>query len=140
MPSNNVQLVEDPFAAFNAGDLDRAVAGFAADCELVDIATAMTLRGPAGVKQWLQTFRTALPDTHAQLINVVAAGDWVAVEHHGGGTHNGPLLTPMGEVPPSGRKVELDFGDFFQFRDGEIVALHAYYDSATLLRQIGLLG
>ena len=41
------------------------------------------------------------------------------VEHVGRFTYTGPLLTPNGEIAPTGRRVELQFGEFFQMKDGD---------------------
>ena len=66
----------------------------------------MTLRGPDGMRLWLQTWLDAAPDGHAALERIFGEGDWVATEHHGTATHTGPLRTPTGEIPPTGRKLE----------------------------------
>jgi ketosteroid isomerase-like protein len=63
----------------------------------------------------------------------------VATEHIGRFTHTGPLLTPAGEIPPTGRRVELQIAEVYRMREGKIALLHAYYDVATMLRQPGLM-
>jgi predicted ester cyclase len=80
-----------------------------------------------------------LPDAHAEIVNVLVDGPRVASEHIGRGTHDGPLVTPAGTVPATGRSVELRIAELYELQDGKITALRAYYDSATLLRQFGLL-
>ncbi len=35
--------------------------------------------------------------------------------------------------------MELRIGEFYEVREGEIVTLYAYYDTATIMRQLGLL-
>jgi predicted ester cyclase len=62
----------------------------------------------------------------------------VATEHTGRGTHTGPFPTHEGEIPPTGRSVEVRFGEFFQLRDGKICLMRAYWDSATFFRQLGV--
>jgi predicted ester cyclase len=73
------------------------------------------------------------------LVDVLVDGDRVASEHIGRGTHRGPFVTPAGTIPPTGRTIELQIAELFGVRQGKIRYLHAYYDSATLMRQLGLL-
>ena len=130
-------LVRKLYERFNAGDLEGALSLLADDFVLEDPALGMRFDGPDGFREWVQPFLTAMPDASTELTLVVDGGDWVATEHTGRGTHTGPFPTPEGEIPPSGRSVELRFGEFFQLRDGKIALLRAYWDSATLFRQIG---
>ena len=55
----------------------------------------------------------------------------MATEHIGRFTHTGPLLTPGGEIAPTGRRVELQIAESYQMKDGKINLLRAYYDLAT---------
>jgi steroid delta-isomerase-like uncharacterized protein len=135
---DNGAVVRDLFDAFNNHDLNQAVARVTEDFELIDFAAGQTFRGPDGMRQWLGSFLRALPDAHAQLTNVVEAGEWVFTEHTGRGTHTGPLIGPAGEIPPTGRAVELQIAEICQMRDGKIARLRAYYDGATMMRQLGV--
>ena len=99
MPDDNAAVVRSLFEAFNDGDLVRAASTVSDDFELVDVAAAQTFRGPDGCRQWLETFRTALPDARTELVNVFADGGRVASEHIGRGTHTGPFVTPAGTIP-----------------------------------------
>jgi steroid delta-isomerase-like uncharacterized protein len=135
----NVAVVRDIYDRFNRRDLDGALAHLGDDFEMLDVPMGLTLRGPEGFRQWLEPFLAAMPDSSTEITNVVAAGDWIATEHTGRGTHTGPLMTPNGEVPPTGRPMELKFAELFRLRDGKVVEFRAYYDSATLLRQLGLI-
>jgi steroid delta-isomerase-like uncharacterized protein len=139
MRDDNVAVVRSLFDAFNDGDLARAATTVTDDFQLIDLAAGQTFRGPDGCREWLETFRTALPDVRTELLNLMADGDRVASEHTGRGTHNGPFITPAGTIPATNRKVELRIGEFYELREGKIAKLCAYYDSATLLRQLGLL-
>jgi len=51
-----------------------------------------------------------------------------------GPSHTGEL---MGN-PPTGRPVDIDVLDFFQFRDGMLVEQWAAIDNLGMLRQIGV--
>jgi predicted ester cyclase len=70
---------------------------------------------------------------------LLVAGDRAASEHTGRGTHTGPLAGPTGELPPTGRRFELRSAELYELRGGKVARVRAYYDVATLLRQLGLL-
>jgi steroid delta-isomerase-like uncharacterized protein len=135
----NAAVVRKLFEAFNEGDLDGAAALVTEDFELVDIAQGTTFEGPEGLRRWLGTFKSALPDGRTELVEVLVEGDRVATEHIGRGTHEGPLQTPAGAIPATGRSVELRFAETFAVREGKIARMRAFYDSATMMRQLGLL-
>jgi steroid delta-isomerase-like uncharacterized protein len=132
-------LVRVVFEGFNRRDLDSVAAICADDFELEDLPAGHTLRGPEGLRQWLQAWIDAAPDAHTRLERIFAEGDWVATEHHGTATHTGPLRTPGGEIPATGRALDLWFSENFQVREGKLTRMRIYYDGATLLRQLGLM-
>jgi steroid delta-isomerase-like uncharacterized protein len=139
---DNAAIIRDLFDAFNDRDLDRVAAMVSEDFELVDFAAeGQTFRGPQGIRQWHQIFLTAAPDAKAkaELTNVVTAGEgWVFTEHTGRATHTGPLVGLSGTIPPTGRRVELPIAELVRVEEGKITLLHAYYDGATLMRQLGV--
>jgi steroid delta-isomerase-like uncharacterized protein len=139
MPENADAVIQTLFDTFNQREFGQAAALVTQDFELQDLALGMTLHGPAGLTQWFQGFVTAGPDARAQLLRTMGAGEWIASEHVGRFTHTGPLVTPSGEFPPTGRSVEIRFAEVYQIKDGKIALLRAYYDGATLMRQLGLM-
>ena len=53
-------------------------------------------------------------------------------------THTGVFTTPMGDLPPTGKSVVLDACDVVRFDgDGKVVSWHAYFDSASMMAQLG---
>jgi steroid delta-isomerase-like uncharacterized protein len=129
------QLIE----AFNANDLDRVEELAADDFELLDVAAGETFRGKEGARRHAETWFTAFPDVKVEIINVITGGDWEALEASCSGPHTGPLKTSEGEIPPTGREMELQFCTVSQIRDGKIVKARDYYDLATIMQQLGLM-
>lgn len=129
------QLVE----AFNATDLDRVEELAADDFELLDVATGEIFRGKEGARRNAEGWFTPFPDVELEIVNLVASGDWEIFEGIGRGPHTGPLVTPEGEIPPTGRNVELRFCSVAQVRDGKFVKARDYYDIATIMQQLGLM-
>jgi hypothetical protein len=54
------------------------------------------------------------------------------------GTHTGTLGTPAGEVPPTGRRVEIRWMAMYEVRGDELVSEHLYFDPTEFLMQLGL--
>lgn len=77
----------------------------------------------------------AFGDGHYTLQNMLIEGHRVMLEFTFHGTHTGPL----GEIPATGRTVELPMMSVYHVEDGYIQWARLYYDSASLMRQLGLL-
>jgi predicted ester cyclase len=84
-------------------------------------------------------FKGAFPDLKIAVTNQVATDDQVVSEFTARGTHTGPLLTPAGEIPPTGRKVDFIVCEVWRIKNGQLVSLHNYQDAASLMRQLGVL-
>lgn len=135
----NIATVRAVYDGFNTHNVSLLLSLVTDDFELVDVALGMSWHGPQGWGEWLQNWTTSMPDANVQLNTITAQGDQVVTEHTGGGTHTGPLNTPMGSIPPTGKPVQLKFAEVFEMRDGKIKTLRAYWDTATLMRQLGLM-
>ena len=83
----------------------------------------------SGIEQFLQhsrVFVTGLPDSRMDVTAVIESGNRVVVEGVYSGTHTGPLATPQGEVPPTGRMLRLPLCDVFEVTAGRITEIHVY--------------
>jgi steroid delta-isomerase-like uncharacterized protein len=124
---------EQFYERFGAGDLDGAAGLFSPDC------THVTPAGEQDASAWkafAEAFRSALPDAHMEIVSVVEAGDAIAVEARFKGTHTGALATPQGEVPASGRAIDVPFADFFRLGGDRFVEHRVYWDQAAMLAQL----
>jgi steroid delta-isomerase-like uncharacterized protein len=140
---DNVVLVQSVLDLYNSHQsdpawLDKSVASITEDCELIDIPSGRTLRGPDGYKQLVEFFAEAFPGSSVELTNAFATEDQVVIEFTGRGTNTGPLHLPTGDIPATGRYSELRFCGVYRIKSGKIVSLHSYYDLTTMLQQLGL--
>lgn len=133
------EVVAHFYEEFGAGNIDAALAACAEDLEVVDPGMGQ-VRGRNRFREYLETFKRAMPDARAIVEQVVESGETVAVEGRFTGTHTGPLASDEGDVEPTGAVVELRFADVSRVREGQIVAYHTYYDQLGLLTQLGLMG
>jgi predicted ester cyclase len=86
-------------------------------------------------------FGTAFPTMQHTLDRVVvsASGDEAAVEGRWIATNSGPLTTPQGIVPPTGRTVEFGWSGMFHWDGQHLDRIHIYFDQMSMLGQLGLL-
>jgi ketosteroid isomerase-like protein len=122
---------------FNEGRIGAAVAVFSETLETTDPGIG-TVHGLAPFREYLETFKRAMPDARAIVEELWEVDDRVVVEGRFVATHTGPLTRMDGDIEPTGASVNLRFADISTVRDGKIVAYHTYYDQLGMLSQLGL--
>jgi steroid delta-isomerase-like uncharacterized protein len=126
-------LVLEHMQSENVHDFDTTIATFEHPrYEL--IATGETYDGEAEVRRYFEESRTAFPDQRNELIALHHAEDAVIVEFFLLGTHLGPLRS----LPATGRAFRTQMTSFFIFDGDRLVCERAYFDQASILRQLGL--
>jgi predicted ester cyclase len=91
-------------------------------------------QGPAGPLQASRGFRTAVPDLHAEVTEMVAAGDRVSVRLHFSGHFTGQF----GKVQGRGQVIDFQAFDLYRVSDGRITDNWHLEDNLTLLKQMGI--
>src|SRR4030067_577650 len=87
-----------------------------------------------------QGFLTAFPDLHFDVTRTIAQGDDVVLHWMATGTHTGPMRTPSGNtVPPTGKNGTQAGSSTIEIKNGKIARLWAFWDTGSLLSQLGLL-
>jgi steroid delta-isomerase-like uncharacterized protein len=131
-------IVKGFYEAFGEGDLDAAMAVFADRVRVTDPGLG-TVEGRGAMREYLDGFKVPLPDARAIIERIFEAGNTVIVEGRFTGTNTGPLAGPGGELPASGRAIDLPFADFSRLEDGRIAEYRTYYDQVSLFTQLGLI-
>jgi len=126
------------YADFDRGDVDAALASCSEELEVTDPGMG-TVQGLEPFREYLTTFKRAMPDAHVIVEDIVEVDGTVVVEGRFAGTHTGPLAGPDGDIDPTGASLELRFADVSRIRDGKIASYHTYYDQVALLTQLGLM-
>jgi steroid delta-isomerase-like uncharacterized protein len=98
------------------------------------IGTGDVFDGRAEVARYFEETRTAFPDQRNELLALHHSDDAVLVEAMLYGTHQGPFRG----LPATGRSFEMRFCAVFVFDDDRLVCERVYFDSATILRQLGI--
>lgn len=130
-------VVERGLKAFNAHDLEAVARDSAPDIELT-APGGIKLQGTQAVKEYNQNWIKAFPDARIENKKLIAQGNTVVVEGVFSGTHAGPLKTPMGEVPPTGRKLKGEFIQVFEIDRGLVKRNYLMYDQVEVMTQLGM--
>jgi steroid delta-isomerase-like uncharacterized protein len=136
---DNAVLARRIYQLFSEDKFDDVLELVSQDIEAILVPFGQTFHGREGFMQFMQGFKVAFPDLRISVTNQVATDESVVSEFTAKGTHTGPLLTPAGEVPPTGRTVDFIVCEVLQVKNGRIASLHNYQDAASLMRQLGLL-
>lgn len=135
--NDNIAQVKQVYDCFNRRDWDGAQKLVRKEVEWNNIPAGMKFNGPDGVIDFLKGWVDTFPDAKIEVVRVLAANDFALAECRFTGTQQGELRSPMGNVPPSGRRAEMTFCEVFEFKNGKILRSHTYPDNYALLQAIG---
>ncbi len=93
------------------------------------------VRGPEGFKHYLAMFRTAFPDLHSTIEDLLAEGEKVAVRFTFAGTQQGELMG----IPPTGKQVTVTAILIARLVNGKFVEGWINYDALGMLQQLGVI-
>ena len=128
-------VVREHMASENRLDFDATIATFEHPrYEL--IATGQVFDGEAEVREYYATSRAAFPDQRNEIHSLRHAEDSAVVEFDLLGTHLGDFAG----FPPTGKEFRCRMAAIFEFHGDRIISERVYFDSGTILRQLGLLG
>jgi predicted ester cyclase len=99
----------------------------------------MTCNNLGEWKTLTQSIAKAFPDVRHEIGGHIDSGDTGVVEFRLVGTHKGPLATAQGEVPPTGRPINVRMVRIERAESGKIVDGSLYFDQVELMTQLGLM-
>ena len=127
-------VLERHMAAWNSKDANADP--WTAEAELV--APDGQTRGRDQILGWLRGYWEAFPDAHNEIVRSISSGVLVAAEGRMTGTHTGTLWTPSGDIPPTGKRVEVRWMAMFETAGDELISEHSYFDQVEFMAQLGL--
>ncbi|MFJ8011208.1 ester cyclase [Streptomyces sp. NPDC096339] len=127
-------LVREHMESENRHEFDATLKTFAAHPRYEIVATGLVLDGPSEVAAYYQATRVAFPDQRNELVSLRHADDAVIVEFDLHGTHRGELYG----FPPTGRSFKVRMLAMFLFERDELACERVYFDSLSMLAQLGL--
>jgi steroid delta-isomerase-like uncharacterized protein len=127
-------VIREHMESENRLDFEATLATFAHPRYEI-VPTGDVYDGADAVRGYYAASRATFPDQRNRVRALHHADDAVIVEFDLMGTHRGPLRG----IPPTGREFTCPMVAVFLFAEDRIVCERVYFDSATILRQLGLL-
>src|SRR5882724_7575318 len=124
-PMNNEQIIRRAYDLAEKVDVKGWVDAFTSDGTFTDTS--------------VEVYAEAFPDMHRELYRFFSIGDVVVVELALQGTHKGPLPTPMGILPPTGKRMDAPCCDVFRLVNGKIQSFDCYPSGTVMFAQLGVL-
>jgi len=125
------RFYEEVWSKGNLGALDELMA-----TNIVDHHTLPGLPpGLEGFKQVLTMFRTAFPDLHLTVEDMIAEGDMVVSRVKVRGTHKGDLMG----IAPTGKQVTLEAIDITRIAGDKFVERWGIIDMLGMMQQLGVI-
>lgn len=137
--ADNETLAHALYEAWNNRDWQTTMDAVAPGGTITVMGTGDTFEGADGVQRYNTMWADAFPDGRITIDHIYSAGDCVVVEFTGRGTHTATLETSMGSIPATGRSVTLHLCDVLEFSDGKVSEQRNYFDTGSLLAQLGLM-
>ena len=122
MSEENKAMVQRLMEAINTGEMD-----------IVDELFTPELASPT--KRSFTAFRSAFPDWHMEIAELVAGGNTVVGRFRCSGTNQGEFKG----APPTGKRMEVDEVYFLRVEGGKFVDFWGLEDDLARMRQLGLI-
>jgi len=124
-------LVLSNFAAWNAHDADKVASLYTDDVIYEDVPFGLTARGHVELRKMAADFFASIPDLKLEVVNITSMGDRGSVEWVFSGTDVGLYKTR--------KKFSVRGASTYEMRGGKFSGNRDYYDSASIMRQVGVL-
>jgi steroid delta-isomerase-like uncharacterized protein len=136
---NASETIQKMISAINKHDSKAVTSQYEANALVYDSFYPEPLKGRSDIEKDIDGFFRAFPDLHVESKNIIENKDTFAIEVSMTGTNDGSLSTPDGDLPSTGKKVNLRMAVFGRVnQNGEITEERRYYNVIELLKQLGL--
>jgi steroid delta-isomerase-like uncharacterized protein len=135
-----INAAKAPTVAYNKKDWNGVKAAITAGFVYDEVGTQRKMEGTGQVIEAWQGWATAIPDSNATFENAFVASGKVVLELTWRGKHTGPMQTPGGEVPATGKSIELRACQIIEIEGGKAKSMRHYFDMMTMMQQLGLAG
>ena len=120
---------------WNQGNLAVVNELYAADVVQHDPSSPVPVTSAEALRQYVAAFKSALPDLHFSVDDLLAEGDKVMWCFTSRGTHQGPLMG----IPATGRTATVTGMVLFRLVDNKIAEVWVNFDTLGMLQQMGVI-
>jgi len=131
-----VEVLQRYLDAFNRADWPAYKTTLTIDSTHIEPG-GMEFHGPDASAEGVNVFKVAFPDLTGEVIRLITGDQVAAAEIVWTGTHTGPLVTPSGTIPPTGKPITVHATKVFAFEGDLIKYSRHYWDMTELLGAIG---
>src|SRR6202011_5073119 len=128
------QAVRDEIADLSRGDLEAVLSYYTDDVYFEDTSVPTPCRTKAEMRDFMQVFYDAFPDLRIEIRNVFEGSHYVTAEYDLLGTMRGEFLGHS----PTGKAFRIKAVSIYEHNGTLFTKETVYYDSASLLSQIGV--
>lgn len=138
--NKNVDVVLKWVEASNEHNVDKIVALLHPDFEYE--FSNSSLIGKENIYEGWKEFLEAFPDLHYKIEQIIDGGEYIVTRIRMTATQKGPLKfvgihSEDKAIPASNKPIDLETCSIHRVKDGKITHLWRYWDSATMLKQMG---
>jgi steroid delta-isomerase-like uncharacterized protein len=136
--ANPKEIAQQFIDAFNAHD-EQSIRELNSENTKFEAPGDVKLQGREPATQYAMAWLNAFPDARINVTNELIAGDWVVQEFTFSGTHEGTLMSPAGEIPPTHKSLNGRGVQLVHVEDNEVVDGRLYFDQVEVMTQLGLM-
>jgi steroid delta-isomerase-like uncharacterized protein len=134
-----VDIAKAQIIAYNDKNWDAVRTALAPGIVYDEVGTQRRLEGVNDVIEAWRGWAAAIPDCKATFHSASASGNTVVLELTWRGAQTGPLQTATGQIPPTGKKIEIRACQVVEITNDQVQVIRHYFDMMTMLQQLGAL-
>lgn len=131
------EMFEKGTDAFNRHDIEEMGELFTDDVRLRSPGVG-EIKGKQTAKTFYMSWVDAFPDARVEIKAVTCTDDMAIEEGVFTGTHRNVLHGPGGDIPPTGRKVRVDYIQIARYRGDKVSAFNLIFDRLEMMEQLGV--
>ena len=98
------------------------------------LSSGQQMNGPESFKQYESVMRTAFPDMHVTIGEIIGEGDIFACRINFTGTHTGDFMG----IPPTNKRFDVTEAVFVRFEGDKIAEEWQYLNQLAMFQQLGV--
>ena len=140
-PQGLTQAAKAPIDGYNDKDWKRVKASITPDFAYDEVPTGRKVSGSDETLELWKGWAQAFPDSKATFQGSYVTDDGtVVLEVTWQGTHQGVLQTPKQPIPATGKRIDVRACLVTKIEGERAKSQRHYFDMATLLQQLGVIG
>ena len=133
-------LLTEMMETFCAKDLDRLRTMVDDRVVYLETGTGRRVEGVDAYMALCEGWLAAFPDVGSKVTGSLDAGNQAALEVTWTGTNSGPIAMPDGDVPATGKAIDIQASIWATFNGDKVAELRHYLDIMGMVQQLGLAG